>query len=118
MENYRAVMPEHLNHNGYLFGGALLKWVDENAWIAASLDFPGLSLVTIGMDRVEFRRSVKQGSVLRFLIKQAGKGTTSVAYSVEVFNCLEQGEKRDSPVFSTTVTLVGIGPGGRKLPLP
>jgi acyl-CoA hydrolase len=27
------VLPEHLNHYGYLFGGHLLKWVDASAWI-------------------------------------------------------------------------------------
>ncbi|MGD0283399.1 MAG: hotdog domain-containing protein, partial [Dissulfurispiraceae bacterium] len=61
MENYKLVLPEHLNQFGYLFGGNLLKWVDEVAWIAASLDFPGCKFVTIGMDRVEFRKSIKQG---------------------------------------------------------
>ena len=29
MESYKVVRPEHLNHYGYLFGGFLLKWVDE-----------------------------------------------------------------------------------------
>jgi competence protein ComEC len=36
MESYTVVRPEHLNHYGHLFGGCLLKWVDEIAWIAAS----------------------------------------------------------------------------------
>lgn len=31
MENFTLVRPEHLNHHGYLFGGVLLKWVDEYA---------------------------------------------------------------------------------------
>ncbi|HSO80381.1 MAG TPA: hotdog domain-containing protein, partial [Chromatiaceae bacterium] len=35
MESYKVVRPEHLNHFGHLFGGCLLKWVDEIAWIAA-----------------------------------------------------------------------------------
>ena len=66
MESYKVVRPEHLNHFGYLFGGFLLKWVDEIAWIAASRDHPGCSFVTVTMDRVEFRRGVRQGAVLRF----------------------------------------------------
>ena len=41
MENRRLVLPEHLNHFGFLFGGQLLRWVDGTAWIAASLDYPG-----------------------------------------------------------------------------
>ena len=41
MNNYAIVRQEHLNHYGFLFGGALLLWVDEYVWLAASLDFPG-----------------------------------------------------------------------------
>ena len=66
MESYKVVRPEHLNHFGYLFGGFLLKWVDEISWIAASRDYPGCSFVTVTMDKVEFRRGVHQGTVLRF----------------------------------------------------
>jgi acyl-CoA hydrolase len=66
VESFKVVRPEFLNHYGYLFGGFLLKWVDEIAWIAASRDHPGCRFVTIAMDRVEFHRSVKQGAVLRF----------------------------------------------------
>ena len=29
MENYNLVRQEHLNHNGYLFGGQMLMWIDE-----------------------------------------------------------------------------------------
>ncbi len=49
VERYKVVRPEHLNHFGYLFGGCLLKWVDEIAWIAASRDHPGCSCVTVAV---------------------------------------------------------------------
>ena len=54
MENHRLVLPEHLNQFGFLFGGYLLKWVDEFAWMGASLEFPGCLVVTVGMDEVSF----------------------------------------------------------------
>jgi len=31
MNQYKLALPEHLNHYGYLFGGNMLKWVDEYA---------------------------------------------------------------------------------------
>ena len=65
---------EHLNHHGYLFGGTLLSWVDEFAWIFASLDFPGCSLVTVGMDQVSFKERVENGSILRFNILPCAPG--------------------------------------------
>ncbi len=113
MENYKLVLPEHLNQFGYLFGGNLLKWVDEIAWIAASLDFPGCKLVTIGMDRIEFRKSVKEGSILRFLVERAKIGKTSVQYAVNVFN--EDIESDVKVVFSTHVTFVRVDNEGNKV---
>ena len=65
MENHKLVLPEHLNQYGFLFGGHLLQWVDESAWIAATLDYPGYNFVTIGMDKVEFKKSVRQGTILK-----------------------------------------------------
>ena len=107
MENYKLVLPEHLNQFGYLFGGNLLKWVDEIAWIAASLDFPGCKFVTIGMDKVEFRKSIKEGSILRFLVERIRIGNTSVQYTVKVFNeDIKTGDEKS--VFSTNVTFVNV----------
>jgi len=117
VETYKLVLPEHLNHYGYLFGGNLLKWVDEVAWIAASLDFPGCRLVTVALDRVEFRRSIKEGSILRFAARRARLGTTSVQYEVEVFRGdIESGGQE--AVFSTHITFVGVDAADRKVTLP
>lgn len=117
MENYKVVMPEHLNHFGCLFGGNMLKWVDEISWIAAHLDYPNCQLLTIAMDRVEFRESVRQGAILRFHVAKVAVGDTSVTYAVDAFS------KPFSPdperqVFSTRVTFVRVGPDGKKLSLP
>ncbi|MCK4914155.1 MAG: acyl-CoA thioesterase [Planctomycetes bacterium] len=113
MENHKLVLPEHLNHYGYLFGGYLLKWVDEYAWIAATLDFPGHNFVTIGLDKVEFKKSVRQGAILRFLVERTKKGDTSVEYKVNVF--CGRGEKgKQDLIFSTNVTFVNVDEHGGK----
>jgi acyl-CoA hydrolase len=116
MINHKLVLPEHLNQYGYLFGGNLLKWVDEYAWIAATLDYPGANFVTIAMERVEFKKSIREGAVLRFEIDRSREGTTSAQYGVTVFaNDTHTGA--EEPVFSTTVTFVRIDRNGHKLPL-
>ena len=116
MESYKVVRPEHLNHYGYLFGGFLLKWVDEISWIAASRDHPGCMFVTVGMDRVEFRRSVRQGAVLRFDAQPTRRGKTSVQYEVNVYaDDLETGA--EEPIFSTHVSFVCLDAKGRKAAL-
>jgi acyl-CoA hydrolase len=113
VQSYKLVLPEHLNHYGYLFGGYLLQWVDEAAYIAASLDYPQSNFVTVAMDRVEFHRSIRQGAILRFEVERQRIGTTSVRYRVEVFDGTAA-----QPVFSTQITFVGLGPDGTKCPLP
>ena len=113
MENYKLVLPGHLNHYGYLFGGNLLKWVDEVGWIAASLDYPGCNFVTIGMDRVEFRKSVRQGALLRFDTKRSREGNTSVQYEVTVYrHDIKSGD--DEQIFTTNTTFVCLDNHGKK----
>ncbi len=85
MDNFTLVRPEHLNHHGYLFGGVMLKWVDENAWMAASRDYPNCTLVTINMDACHFKHRVENGSILRFAMQRSRQGRTSAAYQVNVF---------------------------------
>ena len=33
MTSYKLVRPGDLNHYGFLFGGKMLMWVDEVAWM-------------------------------------------------------------------------------------
>ena len=113
MQNYKLVLPEHLNHYGYLFGGNLLMWVDEVAWIAASLDYPGCNFVTVGMDEVVFKKSVRQGALLRFEVMKAREGETSVQYSVAVYSHnLASG--REESIFTTNTTYVCLDGQGNK----
>ena len=113
MTNYHLVMPGDLNNYGALFGGQLLRWVDEDAWLAASLDFPHCRFVTIGMDSVEFRRSSKLGDILRLEAQRTKTGTTSVTYAVEVFRQHDDA----TPMFTTRVTFVRVDESGEKIPL-
>lgn len=111
MENHKLVMPEHLNQYGFLFGGNLLKWIDELAWIAASQAYPDCRFVTVAMNRVEFKQSVREGSILRFTVDGLQPGNTSVTLTARVW-------KHGEEIFSTEVTLVRIDELGKKTPLP
>jgi len=113
MESFKLVLPEHLNHYGYLFGGNMLKWSDEISWIAASRDFPGCKFVTVAMDRVEFKKSVRQGAILRFAVTRGELGNSSICYLVEVF-CDDIELGTEDMVFATTVTFVCLDDLGRK----
>ncbi|MFO7765670.1 MAG: hotdog domain-containing protein [Pelovirga sp.] len=112
MDNFTIVRPEHLNHHGYLFGGVMLKWVDENAWMAATRDYPGCNLVTLGMAACRFKHRVKNGSILRFTIHRNSQGRTSVTYNVTVF-ADAPGALDEEEVFSTAVTFVRLDTDGQ-----
>ena len=115
MQTFKLVMPENLNHFGVLFGGYILKWVDEIAWVAASLDYSKCRFVTIAMDKVEFKHSVRQGTILRFEANRVRQGNTSVNYEVLVFR--DHDSDRENAIFSTTVTMVNVDDNGQKIPV-
>lgn len=117
METFALVRPEHLNHQGFLFGGALLKWVDEFAWLTATREFPGCTFVTVALDNIVFRHRVENGSILRFAIELQGRGTTSVSYGVTV-HADAPGGRAEEQVFTTRITFVRVDATGTKKPLP
>lgn len=114
METHRLVFTEDLNQYGYLFGGRLLSWADEASFIAASEEFPNCRFVTIGMDKVEFRHSVKNGSILKIVSQQVQRGETSVTYQVDIFSSKDP---KKIVIFSTKVTFVNVDEAGKKCPI-
>jgi len=117
MDNYTLVRPGHLNHHGYLFGGAMLRWVDEFAWLVASKEYRGCRLVTVAMDEIRFHKPVLSGSILRFNINRLKKGKSSVTYQVDVYSD-EPGGCKEKWVFATSVTFVRVDENGDKAALP
>jgi acyl-CoA hydrolase len=117
MDHHKLVLPEHINHYGFLFGGYLLQWIDEFAWITAAVDYPGLRFVTVAMDNVQFKRAIHMGEVLRFVVDRAGTGTSSVRYRVRAHGLVLQPDAA-TVLFETTVTFVNVDNDGRKMPLP
>jgi acyl-CoA hydrolase len=65
------------------------------------------------MDRVEFRKSVCQGAILRLEVKKTRAVNTSVHYTVEVFSDqLKTGG--GEAIFSTTIIFVCLDEQGKK----
>ena len=116
METFKVVRPEHLNHQGNLFGGDILRWVDEYAWIAATRDFPGMRFVTIGIDSASFRKPAPLGALLRFQMVHEHTGRTSLRYEALVY-AMPEGSSEEHLIFSTKVTFVRVDENGNKIPL-
>lgn len=117
MENFKLVLPEHLNHYGYLFGGNMLKWVDESAYVAARLEYPDFEFVTVALNRVEFNQRVDVGAILKFDVQRSRLGSSSIDYTVTV---KEEGNSQSLGLvlFSTTITFVSIDHDGNSVALP
>jgi len=116
MTSYKLVMPEDMNHYGFLFGGKMLMWVDEVAWMAVSNDYPGMHFLTVGMSEVTFRKSVHPKSVLRFTTERKHVGRTSVTYHTDVFR-RQIDSSEEEHVFHTDITFVRVDSSGDKVPI-
>lgn len=113
MEHYKIVLPADLNDYGSLFGGTLLKWVDETAYIRVSLDFPKQHFVTIGLDNVEFKHPIREGQILRFHCDKTRVGTTSVTYNVKIYGARYNTES-EAVLFENNISFVCIDNNGQK----
>ena len=117
MDAFCFVRPEHLSHQGYLFGGNMLKWIDEYSWLAATRDFPGYTLVTRAMDNIQFTKRVRIGAILRFSMECVGQGRSSATYSTQVYASNHK-SKDEELVFSTNVVFVAVDDNGNSKTLP
>lgn len=117
MDHHKLVLPEHINHYGFLFGGYLLQWIDEFAYITATVEFPGLRFVTVAMQDVQFRQGISVGEVLRFAVERVHTGQTSVRYRVRAHGLVLAADPAQV-LFETVITFVNVDAAGRKLPLP
>lgn len=80
------VKPEDLNPNGTLFGGGLLKWVDEEAAIYAICQLDNKRIVTKYLSEINFVSSAKLGDIIEMGIVATHFGTTSITLTCEVRN--------------------------------
>lgn len=82
------VKPEDLNPNGTLFGGSLLKWIDEEAAIYAIVQLENHRVVTKYMSEINFVSSARQGDIIEMGILATNFGRTSLTLHCVVRNKL------------------------------
>ena len=82
----KLIKPGDLNANNSLFGGALLKWIDEEAGIYAMTKLNTQKVVTKYMSEIDFVSSAKQGDVIEIGLEFSSIGRTSISFKCEVRN--------------------------------
>ena len=80
----KLVTPADLNPRGYLHGGQLLKWIDEEGGIHAALELETGLIVTKFVSEIDFKFPVIQGDVVEIGMQTLEIGKTSVTLSCEV----------------------------------
>lgn len=84
----RWVKPEDLNAHGTLFGGSLLRWIDEEAAIYAIIQLGNHRAVTKYMSEIDFVSSARQGDLIELGIRATSFGSTSLTMRAEVRNMI------------------------------
>lgn len=82
----KLIKPGDLNANNTLFGGQLLKWIDEEAGIYAMTKLGSHQVVTKFMSEINFVSSAKQADVIEIGLQFISIGRTSITFKCEVRN--------------------------------
>ena len=106
------VKPEDLNPNGTLFGGSLLRWIDEEAAIYAIIQLGNQRVVTKYISEINFVSSARQGDIIELGITATDFGRTSLTMTCHVRNKIT----RKSILTIDKMVFVNLGPDG--LPAP
>ena len=110
--NYFVVRHKDMNHAGTLFGGTMMAWADELAYVAASLSYPGCDFVTKVFETFDFIRGPAQGDIVRIDARVISKKTSSVRVQVSGTWTFS-----GQPIFSTFAIMVNAR-NGRAIPIP
>ncbi len=82
------ILPEDLNPNGTLFGGSLLRWIDEEAAIYSIIQLDNNRVVTKFISEINFVSSARQGDIIEMGMEVVEFGHTSLTLRCEVRNKL------------------------------
>ena len=93
-DSYTAIqvvmLPRDTNPHGTIFGGVILSYIDLAGAAAARRESqlrggdPDLTVVTVAMNRVEFKKPVLVGDVVRFQTTLTRLGRTSLTFQIAV----------------------------------
>lgn len=86
----KLIKPPNLNANNTLFGGDLLRWIDEEAGIYTMTKLGSQKVVTKYISEINFISSAKQGDVIEIGMEFVSIGRTSITMRCMVRNLFSQ----------------------------
>lgn len=114
--NTYPVKKGDLGFHGNLFGGELLSWLDASAASYAMEVCHNRRMVTVCIDECVFKKSAKEGSLVKIYGDVVKVGNTSITLYLEVrsFNVYTHDE---DTILSTNITFVRIDEEGNPIPI-
>lgn len=103
------VRPEDLNAHGTLFGGSLLRWIDDEAVVYATIQLGITHVVTRYISEISFISSAYLGDIVEIGLLATAFGRTSLTMRAEVRN-VNTGR---GVLTIDRMVFVAIGPDGR-----
>lgn len=108
----KLIKPEDLNPRGTLFGGTLLKWVDEEAAIFAICQLDTSMVVTKIMSEVNFISPAYQGDIIEIGLEVIKFGKTSITLL-----CVVQNKTTKKEILKiNNIVFVCVGDDGKSIP--
>lgn len=80
----KVVAPATTNLYDTLFGGTLLAWMDEVAFITATR-FGRCPFVTVSLERIDFKHPIPAGTIVELAARVESVGRTSLTVRIDVF---------------------------------
>ena len=114
-EQQYLICPAHINSYGRLFGGQLLKWIDELAGIVA-IRHSGSLVTTAAIDNMQFKAPAYTGDLimLRGYITRVGR--TSMEVKVDTY--VETMDGQHKMINQAFIDLVAIDKNGTPVEVP
>lgn len=114
-EQQYLICPAHINHYGRLFGGQLLKWIDELAGIVA-MRHCGSTITTAAIDNLQFRAPAYTGDIVVLRGWVTSVGRTSMEIRVDTYRESLDGSREI--INQAYIDMVAIDSNGRPQEVP
>jgi acyl-CoA thioesterase YciA len=105
-----------LGTHGNLFGGKLLSLLDSAVAAYAMETCHSKNMVTVSIDKCEFKKPAKEGNLVKIYAELTKIGTTSAQFNVEARNYNVFTEE-ETCILSTHMTFVRIDDEGGPIPI-
>jgi acyl-CoA thioesterase YciA len=109
----KIVKYEDLNPRGTLFGGQLLKFVDEEAAIFAICQIGDKMVVTKAMSKIDFKSSPKLGDIIEIGMEWVRVGNTSITFKCNVRNK----DTKEDVITIDEIVFVRVDESGKPRPI-